>query len=189
MPDDWGSYDPSDYTWSPHSSAWYNHELLGVDYNGDPIFGWSMETYALMTQSQLGTAISEQWLTITTGKFSDTSAKLKETIRNITLDAFNTTKTELSAWINKYVPKKTGRLRESMLRVLNESSYLEGNVNIKLGTRTGYGAQVNQYETIQVQDPEDPLAIGHFFDEYVAYARERITINIAKAKFQYTGET
>ena len=103
---------------------------------------------------------------------------------------------ELKTWINKFVPKATGQLRESLLANLESSNVKKGLMRLVLGTNIDYAPKVAEMSTRQVRHSgevgyayyygakgriilNDPQAIGDFWEELMEYAQER-TINITQ---------
>ena len=101
---------------------------------------------------------------------------------------------DLRAWINKKVPKRTGQLRESLLKNLESSYVKKALMRIVLGTDIKYAPDVAEMSTSQVRHfgeegyayywgehgkiiLDDPEAIGNFWEELIKYSKER-TINI-----------
>ena len=101
---------------------------------------------------------------------------------------------ELKIWINTKVPKRTGQLRDNLLKHLESSSVKKGLMRLVLGTNIDYAPDVAEYSTRQVRHSgekgyayyygedgpinlNDPQAIGNFWEELLKYAKER-TMNI-----------
>lgn len=120
------------------------------------------------------------------------------------------TLTDLEEWIEKYVPKRTGQLRDNLLRNIRSSRVRNGVLRIIIATSIDYAEKVNEMSTAQVQHEstdrehsgkkayayywghygpiilDDPDAIGSFFDELTEYAKARVIINLSKMKSKYT---
>ena len=120
------------------------------------------------------------------------------------------TLTDMEEWIKKYVPKRTGQLRDNLLRNIRSSRVRNGILRLIIATSIDYAAKVNEMTTAQVRHAgtdrehsgkkayayywghygpitlDDPKAIGNFFDNLVEYAKDRVLINLAKMKHKYT---
>lgn len=113
---------------------------------------------------------------------------------NITNDVKN--------WIDRYVPKRTGQLREMLKRWVDGSNIYKNVLRIVVGTNLPYASVVNEMTTdmvrhsgeigyvyypnlfgirgkIQLWDPE---AIGAFFTVLLEYMKERAELWIARGK-------
>jgi len=125
-------------------------------------------------------------------------------IRNILQETLNNTIEDLEKWIKKKVPKRTGQLRDSLIKNLHSSRVVKGIARLIMGTNIDYAEDVNEYSTQQVRHQGevgyayyyghygkimlyDPEAIGHFWDFMRVYARTRILYNLKKAKEKYIG--
>ena len=105
-------------------------------------------------------------------------------------------------WINKRVPKMTGRLRRDILKHLQDS-YVKSNVlRIFIQTSIDYAKRVNDFQTHNVRHRgkrikyrgrtivlNDPQAIGHFFDEMLKFAIKAILHNLITVKRKYAART
>jgi len=105
-------------------------------------------------------------------------------------------------WINKRVPKMTGRLRRDLLKHLQDS-YVKSNVlRIFIQTSIDYAKRVNDFQTHNVRHRgkrikyrgrviilNDPQAIGHFFDEMLKFAIKAILHNLIAVKRKYAART
>ena len=146
------------------------------------------------------------------GSLKLTFEEAKLLIQNILADTLAWTLIEVEEWINTYVPKRTGQLRENLIRNL-QSSWVKGGFNIRLVIRThiDYAAKVNAMSDAQVQHSgtwyehsgarayayyygyhgriylDDPEAIGGFFEVMQQYAKLRVFVNLAKAKARHLG--
>lgn len=133
-----------------------------------------------------------------------------EIIKSFLEEILELTLVDMEAWIETYVPKRTGQLRDNLLRNIRSSRVRDGVLRIIISTSIDYAEKVNEMTTAQVQhegtDREhsgkkayayyyghygpitlnDPDAIGSFFDELVAFAKERVFMNMAKMKSKYT---
>lgn len=58
---------------------------------------------------------------------------------------------DLEAWIKKKVPKRTGKLRDSLIKNLHSSSVIGGILKLMMGTKVKYAEDVNDYTTQQVR--------------------------------------
>jgi len=99
---------------------------------------------------------------------------------------------DIEKWIKNYVPKRTGQLRENLLRQLQSSRVLKGQfLRLVLGSHITYMRFVDAYSTAQVRHANepgyayyyghwgkitlnDPKAIGHFWGLLKLYARDRL---------------
>jgi len=113
---------------------------------------------------------------------------------------------ELRVWINTKVPKRTGQLRENLLKHLETSGVKKGLMRIVLGTDIRYAPDVAKYSTSQVRHSGeigyagyygitgpislwDPEAIGNFWEELMKYAEERTELIKQRAIDEYFGGT
>lgn len=121
-------------------------------------------------------------------------AILKETHRLVTKS--------LAKWINRRVPKMTGRLRRDLLRHLRDSYVRSLVLRIFIQTSIDYAKRVNDFETYNVRHKgkriryrgkiivlNDPQAIGHFFNELLKFAIQSIKINLANTKRKFAIKT
>ena len=109
---------------------------------------------------------------------------------------------ELKIWINTKVPKRTGQLRENMLKHLETSNVKKGLMRILLGTNIDYAPKVAEMTTGQVRHSgeigyagyygitgpivlNDPQAIGNFWEELLKYADERTEFIMQRAIDEY----
>ena len=108
----------------------------------------------------------------------------------------------LRKWINRRVPKMTGRLRRDLLRHLRDSYVRSSVLRIFIQSSIEYAKRVNDFETHNVRHKgkriryrgkiiilNDSQAIGHFFDEMVKFALQAIKINLANIKRRYSSRT
>jgi len=103
---------------------------------------------------------------------------------------------ELRIWIKTKVPKRTGQLRDNLLKNLKSSNVKKGLMRLVLGTNIDYAPEVAEMSTSQVRHSgeigyayyygesgkitlNDPQAIGDFWNELMDYAQER-TMSILK---------
>ena len=130
-------------------------------------------------------------------------------IEKMLMEILNLTLGNLELWIETHVPKRTGQLRDNLLRNLKSSRVRDGIMRLIIGTNIDYATDVNQMSTAQVRHSgtwrehsgkkayayyyghygpiylEDPEAEGNFFDKLIEFAKERITINLARTKAKY----
>jgi hypothetical protein len=113
--------------------------------------------------------------------------------------ALSRTIDDLDRWIDTYVPKRTGQLRDSLKANLRSSRVIQGKLlKLYFGTRLDYAEFVNEMTTSQVAHSgetgyayyyghygritlDDPNAIGNFFDAMINYARMELQSNIQNA--------
>lgn len=114
---------------------------------------------------------------------------VKDVIHNMLLYVLEELTLELEIWINKYVPMKTGRLREDLLAELRKSYVKIGLMRIILGTYVSYAEDVADYSTFQVRHDIDPQAIGNFWVELENYAKERCINILQRAIDEYFAGT
>lgn len=125
-------------------------------------------------------------------------------IQAIEEETLKNTTEEMIIWIDTKVAKRTGKLRRDLKLELS-SSYIRNLVlRLKLGTHIDYAKFVDEMTTAQVRHfgqkgyayyggkhgivwLNDPQAIGAFFNKMLLYAKERLYINLAKAKALYLG--
>lgn len=136
------------------------------------------------------------------GKRNITYNQVLTLIRNILHETLDLTIKDLEGWIKKKVPKRTGQLRDNLIKNLHSSRVVQGIARLIMGTNIDYAEDVNQYTTQQVRHKGevgyayyyghygkimlyDPEAIGHFWDFMRVYARTRILYNLAKVKKKY----
>ena len=101
---------------------------------------------------------------------------------------------DLRAWIIEKVPKRTGQLQDNLLKNLESSNVKKALMRVVIGTNIDYAPDVAEMSTAQVRhygEPgyayyygkhgkiilDDPQAIGNFWEELIAYSKER-TVNI-----------
>ena len=121
----------------------------------------------------------------------------------------NTTKAELEIYIDNIVPKRTGQLRAMLKQWLNGSNIYKGVMRLVMGTNLKYAEDVNKMTTSQVRHNkevgyvyypniygirgrvilDDPRAQGSFWDKMLEFAKERVDINLIKAKNKILGKT
>lgn len=113
---------------------------------------------------------------------------------------------ELELWINKYVPKATGQLRDSLIKNLESSDVKKGLMRLVLGTHIDYAPKVAEMSTSTVRHAGqeryvyyygergkiqlwDPQAIGNFWEELMKYAEERTVSIMQRAIDEYFAGT
>lgn len=131
-----------------------------------------------------------------------TLKQTKEIIDQILRETTRMTMKMMRKWINKRVPKMTGRLRRDLLKHLQDS-YVKSNVlRIFIQTSIDYAKRVNDFDTHNVRHKgkrikyrgrtiilNDPQAIGHFFDEMLKFAIKAILHNLITIKRKYSART
>jgi hypothetical protein len=74
------------------------------------------------------------------------------TIKLILDETLDKTIKDLKEWIYKYVPKRTGQLRDNLIKHIETSQYLsKGLLEIIIGTDLDYAQRVSQMSTRQVR--------------------------------------
>ena len=144
-----------------------------------------------------------------------TKAELEVLIHRILELVLNTTKKELEIFIDNIVPKRTGQLRHMLKLWLNGSWVGQGIMELVMGTNLDYAEDVNEMTTSQVRHNNelgyvyypnifgissksrprgskkirlnDPRAQGHFWDKMLVFAKERVDINLIRAKNKILG--
>ena len=113
---------------------------------------------------------------------------------------------ELRIWIKTKVPKRTGQLRDNMLKQLESSNVKKGLMRLVLGTNIDYAPKVAEMSTGQVRHSgekgyayyygehgpiilNDPEAIGDFWEVLMDYAQERTTLILNRAINEYFAGT
>lgn len=113
---------------------------------------------------------------------------------------------ELRIWIKTKVPKRTGQLRDNLLKQLDSSRVKKGLMRIVLGTNIDYAPKVAEMTTAQVRHSgekgyayyygeygpiilDDPEAIGNFWEELMDYAQERTMVILQRAIDEYFAGT
>jgi hypothetical protein len=72
-----------------------------------------------------------------------TKRQLKRMARNILNDAMASTKSDTIDWINKYVPKRTGQLRESLIAWINKKwKVSDSGLVISMGSKIPYALNI-----------------------------------------------
>ncbi len=119
---------------------------------------------------------------------------------------------EMEEWIKVKVPKRTGQLRDNLIRNIQSSRVRAGVLRIIIATSIDYASEVNEMTTGQVQHSgtwkehsgktayayyygnygkiflDDPRAIGGFFDKLVEFAKERAMFHLARITMKYKGQ-
>lgn len=132
-----------------------------------------------------------------------------EIIKTFLEEILELTLLDMEEWIETYVPKRTGQLRQNLIDNIQSSRVRAGVLRIIIATSIDYASKVNEMSTVQVQHDstdrehsgkkayayyykhygpitlDDPEAIGSFFDALVEYAKERVFFNLAKMKSKY----
>lgn len=168
-------------------------------------------TLAPRTYAKVG--IEEGLIKFKIGKKVIPDADLvKQLVQEQLDEALKITITETRAWINKKVPKREGKLRQSLISFLEKSfpppsviGELRGiRLVLGVGADVNYAKYVDKMTTKQVAHPGtfrehsgkraysrgrrvylyDPQAEGGYHDKMVAYAKERLEINIDKKIYE-----
>jgi len=77
------------------------------------------------------------------------------------------TLTELAGWINEFVPKRTGQLRDNLLRNIQSSRVKGGILRIIIATSIDYAQKVDEMTTAQVRHANQVR------ENYVAYTTKK----------------
>ena len=168
-------------------------------------------TLAPRTYAKVG--IEEALIKFKIGKKEIPDADLVKRLVQETLDeALEITIEETKAWINTFVPKRSVDLRASLISFLERSRPPESTIGELRGIRLvlGVGAEINyakyvdEMTTAQVAHKGtfrehsgkrayskgrrvylyDPQAVGGYHDKMVAYAKERLQVNIDKKIYE-----
>lgn len=127
-------------------------------------------------------------------------------IHNMLLYVLDELMVELRIWINTKVPRRTGQLRDNLLRNLESSNVKKGLMRLVLGTNIDYAPDVAEMSTAQVRHSGeigyayyygksgrmilyDPEAIGDWWNELIKYAKERTMSILARAINEYFAGT
>jgi hypothetical protein len=144
-----------------------------------------------------------------------TKVQLEKLIQQILQLVLDTTKKELIIFIDNIVPKRTGTLRKTLKDWMNGSAVGENIMLLILGTNLDYAEDVNEMTTSQVRHVNewgyvyypnqfgmysklkprgqkkfllnDPRAQGGFWDKMLKFAKERVSINLIRAKQKILG--
>ena len=130
-------------------------------------------------------------------------------IKSLLEEVLELTLTDMEEWIREKVPKRTGQLRDNLLKNIRSSRVKKGVLRLIIATSIDYAKEVNEMTTAQVRHSgttrehsgkkayayyyghygpitlDDPEAIGNFFDILVEYAKDRVLINLAKMQSKY----
>lgn len=145
------------------------------------------------------------------GKSKLTYQQVVDFIMNIMNKTLELTIEEVEEWIDEFVPKRSGDLRESLKEFLNKSKPPPTTVgelrNVRLilgaGKDVKYAKYVIEMTDAMVQHDatwhehsgkrayskgervflDDPQARGGFFPMMIIYARERLRMNLSKIKW------
>ena len=140
---------------------------------------------------------------------SNQLTQLLEAVLNETLD---NTMFDVLHWINRFVPRRTGQLRESLLRNMQSSRVRNGVLRFIIGTHLNYAARVSAMSTSQVRHSSrfehsrkrayayyyghygriflyDPEAIGGFWGALLKFINTRIKVNLRVAMLRQYGRT
>lgn len=133
-------------------------------------------------------------------------AEIVALIHNMLLYVLDELIFELKAWINKKVPKRTGQLRDNLLKHLESSNVKKGLMRLVLGTDIQYAPDVAEMSTRQVRHSgekgyayyyghhgkinlNDPQAIGDFWNELLEFAKDRCMFILQRAIDEYFAGT
>ncbi|KKN42891.1 hypothetical protein LCGC14_0708650 [marine sediment metagenome] len=122
----------------------------------------------------------------------NTSDEVKQYIQETLNEALRTTIMEVEIWINYHVAMDTGALRESLIEFLRKSIPPSATIGELRGIRLilGVGAEiyyakyVNKMPMSKVRHAIDPRAYGYYHDKMVEFAKERLRINVDKARYK-----
>ena len=135
-----------------------------------------------------------------------TYAEILALLHNMLLYVLDELLFELRIWIKSKVPKRTGQLRENMLRHLETSNVKKGLMRIVIGTNIDYAPKVAEMTTTMVRHVNevgyayyygksgkimlnDPQAIGNFWEVLLEYAEERTMFILQRAIDEYFAGT
>ena len=139
-------------------------------------------------------------------------------IDSILKDVLDTTKLDIELWIDHRVPKRTGQLRHFLKMWLGGSNFGQGMLNIILSASgVEYAEDVSKMTQSQVRHNNewgyvyydnifginsktrprgskkillhDPRAYGFFFDKMIEFTKQRLDINLIRAKNKHLGAT
>ena len=134
--------------------------------------------------------------------------EIKELISDMLNDVLTQTLLDINIWIDYHVPKRTGKLRFSLKKNLQSSNVSRNILKLIMGTAVDYAKEVNKMTQGQVRHTgtnkendgswayanywghsgriylDDPQAVGHFWDKLLSFTKERIIINLTKAKYE-----
>lgn len=80
-----------------------------------------------------------------------TSQQLIMLIEPILNEVLENTLIDLRNWINRFVPKRTGRLRDALIRNMQKSNVKKSVLKFIIGTNFKYAEKVNRMSTRQVR--------------------------------------
>lgn len=143
--------------------------------------------------------------------------QVKNFIQNALNECLERTIADMEDWIKNHVPKRSGDLIESLLKFLRRSrpppataSELRGvRLILGVGANIDYAKYVNRMVMANVRHfntwlehsgkkayskgkpvlLNDSRAVGYFFDKMVEHGKERLKINLAKAKYELQNTT
>ena len=137
-----------------------------------------------------------------------TYEEIKELISNMLNDVLKQTLLDINIWIDYHVPKRTGQLRDNLKKHIQSSRVSKNILRVIMGTSIDYAKEVNKMTQGQVRHTgtnkendgswayanywghsgriylDDPQAVGHFWDKLLSFTKERIIINLTKAKYE-----
>jgi len=151
-------------------------------------------------------AVTKKEITLIAGNMRLSKSQLITIIQNILTDTLRATLTDVAAWINKFVPKATGLMRDSLSKVLAKSRIKGTILKIMMGSSLYYIDRLNKMSTSQVRHAgvmgyasvnelwkggkimlNDPQAIGQFYTKLLAYIKTRTKANLRSSKLRYLG--
>ena len=159
---------------------------------------------SLVPKTRIKIGISNIEIKHIAASYDLTYEEVLEQIQEMLKEVLYFTIGELKTWIKKKVPKRTGQLRDNLIANLDSSRVKKGLMRLILGTNISYAEFVTNMTTSQVRHSgeigyayyyghygrivlNDPEAIGDFFRELIYYAKERIQMNLSKAKARHLG--
>jgi len=163
------------------------------------------------TRALIGLKGLEPKIKYIAGKSKFSYGQLIQFIQDIMNETLELTIQETKEWIWEFVPLRSGDLQDNLIEFLEKSkpppSNSTGLRNVRLilgaGKDVKYARYVNEMDASMVQHNNtwlehsgfpayskgvrvllhDPDAVGFFFDKMVAYAVERLKINLKKIKW------
>jgi len=167
---------------------------------------------AIVPRTRAWTKISDIDIKYVIGKSKLTIDQVYDFIQRILDETLELTIKEVEVWIDEFVPKRSGDLREDLKKFLNKSKpppstkgELRGaRLILGSGEDVGYAKYVMKFTDDQVQHDstwfehsgkraydkhgqrvllDDPNARGKYFEMMVIYARERLRMNLSKIKW------
>lgn len=125
-------------------------------------------------------------------------------IQQVLTEVLNSVESDLIEWIRTKVPKRTGQLRDSLIKNLRSSRMRKGLLRIIIGSHLNYINDLNQMSTSQVRHNgeigyayyyghysrivlNDPQAVGGFWDKLLSYAKSRVNYHLKRTKQKYIG--